>query len=276
MLNIGWLSTGRGEGSRGLLQFVQDRISTGSLNAKIEFVFSNREPGEAEGSDEFFDLVRHHGLPLVTYSSSKFRRSRGGRWADHRDEYHQGVMDRLSRFSSQICVLAGYMLIVSGDMCRAYSLLNLHPALPDGPIGTWQEVIWRLIETRSPQTGAMIHLATEDVDRGPVVSYCTVPIAGPIFSPHWEALHGQDLGRLKETQGESYPLFRLIRRVEYQREPYLLSETLAAVSSARILIGSGTALDQVGRPLAALNEAGLCLDPEIGQAMAGDRTKTVS
>ena len=53
MLNIGWLSTGRGEGSRGLLGFVQDRILRRQLDARIEFVFSNREAGEAEGSDQF-------------------------------------------------------------------------------------------------------------------------------------------------------------------------------------------------------------------------------
>jgi len=54
MLNIGWFSTGRGPGSQGLLRFVQDRLAKGLLDARIQFVFSNREPGEAEGSDQFF------------------------------------------------------------------------------------------------------------------------------------------------------------------------------------------------------------------------------
>ena len=63
MLNVGWLSTGRGEGSLGLLRFVQDRILAGKLAARIQFVFSNRAPGEAEGSDRFFDQVNEYGLP---------------------------------------------------------------------------------------------------------------------------------------------------------------------------------------------------------------------
>ena len=54
MLNIGWFSTGRGEGSRGLLRFVQERIDRGLLDARIQFVFSNRDRGQALGSDRFF------------------------------------------------------------------------------------------------------------------------------------------------------------------------------------------------------------------------------
>ena len=73
------------------------------------------------------------------------------------------------------------MLICSGEMCRRYPLLNLHGALPNGPTGAWQSVIWQLIESRSQQTGAMIHLATEELDRGPVLSHCVVPITGDGF-----------------------------------------------------------------------------------------------
>ncbi len=118
MLNIGWFATGRGEGSRGLLQFVEERILQGCLDARIEFVFSNRAPGEAEGSDQFFQMAQQYGLPLVTLSSAQFRRDRGGRWAALRDEYDAAVMGLLENFAPRICVMAGYMLIVGGAMCR--------------------------------------------------------------------------------------------------------------------------------------------------------------
>ena len=270
MLNIGWLSTGRGEGSRGLLRFVQERISRGQLDARIEFVFSNREPGEAEGSDQYFDLVQEYGLPLVTRSSTKFRRARKGPFANHRDDYDLLVMDSLSRFRPDICVLAGYMLIVGGAMCRAYLLLNLHPALPQGPIGTWQEVIWQLIESRSTHTGAMVHLATVDVDRGPVVSYGTVPISGGSFAGLWEELDRQDLARIKEEQGEEMPLFQRIRQAQYQREPYLLFQTLRCVAEGQVVVGQGEVLDRAGQPLASTQPSGLCLDGQIGEAMDAD------
>ena len=97
-------------------------------------------------------------------------------------------MGLLNEYRPDVCVLAGYMLIASSELCRNYPLLNLHPALPDGPIGTWQEVVWQLIEHKAARTGAMMHLATEEVDRGPVVSYVTVPLDTPALAPLWDSL----------------------------------------------------------------------------------------
>ena len=270
MLRIGWFSTGRGEGSRGLLRFVQDCILRGQLDAQIQFVFSNRAPGEAEGSDEYFRLVTGYDIPLHTLSSSQFHRSRGGSLASHRDEFDRQVMTKLRDYQVDVCVLAGYMLIVGGGMCRQYSLLNLHPALPDGPIGTWQDVIWALIEQRASHTGAMTHLATEDVDRGPVVSYCTASITGGEFRAHWDELERLDLGLVKNSPGEAYPLFQLIRQAEYRREPYLLLETLRALAEGHLAIRGLEVLDSSGQPLARSAPRGLCLDPAIERAMAED------
>ena len=267
MLNIGWFSTGRGEGSRGLLNFVQKRLTATGADARINFVFSNRERGEAEGSDEFFNLVDGYDITLVTHSSSAFRKQTGGRFSEHREEFDQQVMDKLASTKADVCVLAGYMLIVSGKMCRQYPLLNLHPALPDGPTGTWQEVVWELIETKATKTGAMVHLATEEVDRGPVVSYVNVPIIGPKFDQYWESLIGRDLEEIKNSEGESYPLFRAIRDEQYLREPYLLFETIRSVSQGEMSVKGGQVVDASGSPLAASMPSGLCLDQQIAQAM---------
>ena len=271
MLRIGWFSTGRGEGSRGLLRFVYERLA--DIDAGIEFVFSNRAPGEAEGSDEYFRLVREYGLPLITHSSAEFRRRRGGRFAEHRAEYDAEVQQLLAGSRPDVCVLAGYMLIASGEMCRSFPLLNLHPALPDGPIGTWQEVVWQLIEQRATRTGAMMHLATEVVDRGPVVSYVTVPLNTPELELHWRELGERDVAEVKEQQGEDYGLFRQIRAEQYRREPYLLLETLRALSNGAIALesglvevtGTGDEVNSSGDPF-----GGLCLDGQIEEAMRLD------
>ena len=276
MLNIGWFSTGRGEGSRGLLRFVQERLASEGVDARIDFVFSNRAPGEAEGSDAYFRLVREYGLPLITHSSAQFRRRRGGRFADHRAEFDAETLELLAGYRPDICVLAGYMLIASSRLCRAYPLLNLHPALPDGPIGTWQEVVWRLIEQRAGRTGAMTHLATEEVDRGPLVSYVTVPLDTPRLEPHWRELAARKTATVRAEQGEDYELFRLIRAEQYAREPYLLLETLRAISRGEINLD----VSAPGREV-TIAEAwaydpqsygGLCLNHRIDEAMAGNIT----
>ena len=273
MLNIGWFSTGRGEGSRGLLQFVQERIERGFLNARIQFVFSNRDRGQAQGSDRFFHLVDGYNLPLVTRSSARYRRSRspsGLSWAELRPEFDRLVIEDLKDFQPDVCVLAGYMLIFAGEMCRRFPLLNLHPALPDGPIGTWQEVTWELIRQRASQTGAMIHLATEELDRGPVVSYCTAPITGPDFDAAWQELEGMDLDEVRAGRGEDLPLFQQIRQAQYRREPYLILETLRAVADGRVVLRDGVVLDQRGNSVSTAIPPGLCLDKEIDRALAAD------
>lgn len=271
MLRIGWFATGRGEGSRGLLRFVADAIGEGRLDARIEFVFSNREPGEAEGSDAFFELVRSYGLPLVTLSSARYRREHGGGpMSQHREGFDREVMNLLQPYRPDVCALAGYMLICSGELCRRYPLLNLHGALPDGPTGTWQSVIWELIASGATLTGSMIHLATEEVDRGPVLSHCELPIVGGRFDDARKALVGQDVERVKREEGEENDLFRLIRSEGYRREPYLLLATLQAVADDRVRVRPGEALDANGNPLADTHAAGFSLTAEIEAAISRD------
>ena len=71
-LKLGWFSTGRGEGSYGLLKATIDAIDSGRLNAAFEFVFVNRSRGQTKATDRFLDLVESRGIPLVTLSSRDF------------------------------------------------------------------------------------------------------------------------------------------------------------------------------------------------------------
>ena len=268
MLRIGWFSTGRGEGSQGLLRFVADSIGDGRLDARIEFVFSNRERGEAEGSDAFFDLVRAYGFPLVMLSSARYRREHGGGpMSRHREGFDRAAMGLVRRFEPDVCALAGYMLICSGEMCRQYPLLNLHGALPDGPTGTWESVIWELIASGATRTGAMIHMATEEVDRGPALSHCELPIVGGAFDEERRKLAGRDVERVRHEEGEENSLFKLIRAEGYRREPYLLLATLGAVADGRVRVRPGEALDANGEPWANTHAAGLSLTAEIEAAI---------
>ena len=264
MLKVGWFSTGRGPGSRGLLQFIQRRIERGLLDASISFVFCNREWGEAEGSDTFFRLVDGFRLPLVTLSSRRFARERGGRFVQCRSAYDLSVRDLLQGYDLDVCMLAGYMLIVGPELWRHWPMLNLHPALPDGPKGTWQDVIWQLVEARATHTGAMVHLANDDLDRGPVVAYFTLPITGPDFRPLWDETAGMSVEGLRQVPGEDLPLFQRIREEGYLREPYLIAETLQALAQGKVSVRHGTVRDAEGKLV-----QGVCLDAEIEAELRG-------
>ena len=144
------------------------------------------------------------------------------------------------------------------EMIRRYTIRNLHPALPNGPIGKWQEVIWNLIETRADRTGAMIHVALEEVDRGPVVTYSSVSLRGGQFEPEWIQATQLTVEQLKEQYGETLPLFRHIREEEYKLEPHLVTETIKAIASGDIVIQHHKVIDRRGNPT-----SGVCLDSFI-------------
>lgn len=263
-LNLGWFSTARGSGSLGMFTRVLDAINRKELDAKIKFVFSNRERGENERSDAYFDLVEAQGIPLITNSSRKFREQHNGNFADHRVTYDQENLRLLKVHNVDFSVLAGYMLIWSKDLCTQFKGINLHPALPNGPIGMWQEVIWELIEDWSLESGVNISLVTENLDRGPTLSYTKFPIRGWRFDHHWMALNDRKVTDIQGAEGEMHPLFRAIRQEGIQREPHLLLATLKALGEETITIndsgevlGKGTA----SLPLNLTNEVEAALDP---------------
>jgi len=256
---VGWFSTGRDQAARDLLTSVWLATWRGELAVEISFVFSNREPGEGVESDLFLELVRAYGIPLVCFSSKSFKpelRCQDPRaWRLH---YDREVMRLLSAFSADIHVLAGYMLVVGEEICRCYNMINLHPALPGGPAGTWQEVIWKLMEAGADWSGVMMHLVTPELDKGPPVTYCRFRIRGYPFDEHWEQIEGLPLAEVRARQGEDNALFRLIRKHGVLRELPLLVATLGAFSEGRVRVEGGQVLDATGQPI-----PGYDLTPEI-------------
>jgi phosphoribosylglycinamide formyltransferase-1 len=257
MLHIGWFSTARGNSSRVLLTSVFEKIQAGLLDVTIDFVFCSREPGESENTDLFIKQVKDYRIPLTCLSVTKFAQAchqpvgaKDVNLPGWRLEYDRQVMEKLKQFDCKLCLLAGYMLIAGPEMCRRYNMINLHPALPDGPKGTWQEVIWQLIGEGATESGVMMHLVTPDLDRGPVISFCRYPIKGPAFDPLWASISNIPLAEVKAKAGQENDLFKLIRQSGFEREIPLILHTLTAFSLGKIVIGGGSLLDAQGRPIA--------------------------
>jgi phosphoribosylglycinamide formyltransferase-1 len=141
-------------------------------------------------------------------------------------------------------------------------MINLHPATPNGPAGTWQEVIWKLIEERKDKTGVMMHLVTEELDKGPPISYCTFPIKGDPFDRLWkgmeERLKSQSLEEVIKEDGETNSLFNAIRQQGVIREPLLIIYTLKGITEGKIRIKDKKVVDERGSYI-----NGLCLNREI-------------
>jgi folate-dependent phosphoribosylglycinamide formyltransferase PurN len=250
MYKLGWFSTGRDKAARDLLTVAQRSIALGETRAEIAFVFCNREPGEARESDLFLKLVESYGLPLVCFSSQRFKADKGTGW---RLEYDREVMKRLQGFYPDLCVLAGYMLIVGEEMCQRYNMINLHPAAPGGPKGTWQEVIWQLIDNRATETGVMMHLVTPELDMGPPVAYCTFSIRGKPFYKYWQEIEKLPINH-SERHDENNPLFKRIRKHGLAREFPLIISTLKVFSQGKVkIIADKKLVDAAGSPIKGYN-----------------------
>ena len=255
-LKLGWFTAGRGPGSRGMFERTLSAIDGGALDASIEFVFMHRERGEGEGSDGFIDLTASRGIPVANLSSVEFRRQHDGDFAGHRDGYDAQVVDLLRSYRADVCVLAGYLLILSPLLVAAYDFVNLHPALPGGPVGLWQKVIWDLIDQRADETGNMTLIVTDELDRGPRLTFDRVSITGGRFDELWAAIGDDSSAALKEALGEEHPLFQAIRAEGVKREPGLLVATLQAIADGSLTLASppGAPLDLTDRVEAGLRD----------------------
>lgn len=256
-VRIGWFSTGRDEAARNLLETVFDDLTASGAAAEIAWIFCHRELGDGPEKEEarqrrlFFELADRLNIPVKTLSHVRFMpelRKRGleespfaaeasptlERW---RDLYGEEVLKAVRDEPVSFVVMAGYMLIV-GDPELTLDLVNIHPALPWGPQGTWQEVIHRLIAERASAQGIMVHLVTKTLDRGPVISYCRFPLVGPGFDRLWAAWDVEITADSTREGRERHPLFRKIRTEGEIRELPLLRMAIREIVEGRITVAN--------------------------------------
>ena len=91
------------------------------------------------------------------------------------------LVDRLTQARIDLVVLAGFMVILTGEMVQAYpnAILNVHPALiPSfaGPGCYGLHVHEKALEYGVKLTGATVHFVSEECDGGPIVSQKAVEV----------------------------------------------------------------------------------------------------
>ena len=248
-VKIGWLSTGPRPG--GQQPALRHRRARPAGRRRARHRRRVLRPRAGRGARER-PLPRPGRAPRLRGRDAVERRELGGGQAAG------AVSRRLARAtttaaSSSCCALrprrcscmAGYMLIVSPAMCRRYAILNLHPALPGGPTGTWQQVIWQLLEQEAEETGAMIHRATRrarprsrDLVLPPARSSATA--WDDLWQEFREKRATASVAEIAAAEGEAEPLFAEIRRRGEVREIPLLYQTLR-------LFAEGAARDTMQR-----------------------------
>lgn len=203
------------------------------------------------------------------------------RW---RMEHDRAVLQLLPQ-DTKLYLSVGYMQILSSEILNALDVLNLHPAIPQiGPIGMWPKVMEEQAERPLPyllavphehlaheisqimsisylKAGGMLHIATEQTDRGPVISWYEFPLSSERLIELWLEVtalvraHGLERAKREPVWKE---LVQQIRREQFAGETPLIILTLERLSQGLWEIKERTLCIE-GKPY----PYGYCLNREI-------------
>ena len=145
------------------LQALIEAIEEGRLDASIAIVISNRE------NAYILERARKREL-LAVYVEGKDR---------SRKEYEHEVSTILKQNRVELILLIGYMRILSPSFIDTWRnrILNVHPSLlPAFGGGMDLDVHSEVLKSGVTETGCTVHIATEEVDAGPIVVQKSCPI----------------------------------------------------------------------------------------------------
>ncbi|MEO6138844.1 MAG: phosphoribosylglycinamide formyltransferase [Luteimonas sp.] len=203
---IAVLASGRGSN----LQALIDAIASGALDAQIVGVFSDKP--------EALALQRAHAaaIPIHAIKPRRF---------ESRAAFDEHLFTCIDELTPDLVVCAGYMRLISPRAVEARRgrLINVHPSLLPAFKGLRTHA--RAIAAGASVHGASVHYVTPDLDGGPVIAQCELPV------------HADD-------DADS-----LARRVLSREHPLLIA-TLGLIAAGRIaLVDGAVQLDGVPLPI---------------------------
>lgn len=163
MLNIVVLVSGGGTN----LQAVIDGIENGSIeNTRITGVISNNKNAYA------LERARKHGIEAVCISPKDY---------ESREVFNEEFTDRVSQMNPDLIVLAGFLVVIPGQMITKYRnrIINIHPSLIPSFCGKGYyglKVHEAAIARGVKVTGATVHFVDEGTDTGPIILQKAVEI----------------------------------------------------------------------------------------------------
>jgi len=153
---LGILLSGRGSN----FEAIADNVQRGRLAAEIAVVISNRP--EAKG----IEAARPRGLTSVVLPSKGVARQ----------EYDRRVVAELQQHRVDLVCLAGFMRLLSAEVCRAFPLrvLNIHPSLLPAFPGLHAQR--QALQHGVKISGCTVHFVDEQLDAGPIILQAAVPV----------------------------------------------------------------------------------------------------
>jgi len=94
---------------------------------------------------------------------------------ESRADHESRVLDHLDDYEFDLVCMDGYMRVLSDDMLDALpTVLNVHPSLL--PAFRGEDAHEQALDAGVRTTGCTVHVATEDLDAGPIVTQEAVPV----------------------------------------------------------------------------------------------------
>jgi len=127
------------------------RVHSGQLNAEVAAVVSNHR--------DFEPLVRSHGVAFHHLPVT----------ADTKGEQEAQILELVEQLNIDLVVLARYMQILSGDLCRALAgrAINIHHSFLPSFKGA--KPYYQAHARGVKIIGATAHYVTPDLDEGPII-----------------------------------------------------------------------------------------------------------
>lgn len=146
------------------MQAIINAIDAGSLDARVVAVICNH--GNAPG------VQRSRTAGIATYVVVR-------RDFASREAHHQAMLDCAERHAAELVVLGGFDRILSRAWVEAYPdrIINIHPSLlPAFAGGMNPKPQQDALESGVKIAGCTVHIATDEVDAGPIVAQAAVPV----------------------------------------------------------------------------------------------------
>jgi phosphoribosylglycinamide formyltransferase-1 len=203
---IAVLVSGRGSN----LQALIDAIAADVLDAQIVGVFSDKPDAVA------LQRAQAAAIPTQAIEPRRF---------DSRAAFDEQLFTCIDKLAPDLIVCAGYMRLISPRAvdARRGRLINVHPSLLPAFKGLRTHA--QALAAGASMHGASVHYVTPDLDGGPVIAQCEVPVR-------------------PDDDAES-----LARRVLSREHPLLIG-TLGLIVTGRIaLVDGAVQLDGVPLPI---------------------------
>jgi len=155
-LKVGVMASGRGSNFQAILT----EIESGSLDAQIGLLVSDRSEAPA------LRIAEEHGIEALSLPYDK----------QDRGAFESLAGDAFEAAGCDYILLAGFMRILTPAFIDRFEnrILNIHPSLLPSFKGLHPQR--QAIDAGVKFSGCTVHLVTQELDSGPILSQAVVPV----------------------------------------------------------------------------------------------------